>query len=140
MTDYEYIIQEVKRCHYSGWDDEALRVCVDRLPKLERQQLIALYRSRWIEHEKVLKEAVFNLLFKERIEERDRRIKAMTVDELIDNLHDENGYGKFIVLEMKERFDVLGDEDKQKVLDTLSKTTKANQRWAEGKRKQLMIK
>ena len=24
MTDYEYIIQEVKRAHYSGWDDEVL--------------------------------------------------------------------------------------------------------------------
>ena len=24
MTDYEYIIQQVKRAHYSGWDDEVL--------------------------------------------------------------------------------------------------------------------
>ncbi len=59
----------------------------------------------------------------------------MSLDELIDNLHDENGYGKFIVLEMKERFDSLEDKDKMKILDTLSATTKANQRWAEGKRK-----
>lgn len=80
--------------------------------------------------------ANYEYIIKERIEERDRKIKAMNVDELIENLHDENGYGKFIVLEMKERYDSLDDDDKVKVLDTLSVTTKANQKWAEGKRKQ----
>lgn len=107
------------------------------LPGLTREQQVSLFRSKWIEHEKTLKEAIFNLLFKDRIEERDKKIKGMNVDELIDNLHDENGYGKFIVMEMKERYDSLEDEDKVKILDTLSETTKANQKWAEGKRKQM---
>jgi hypothetical protein len=137
MTDYEYIFQQVKKAHYSGWDDEELRKCVDMLPTLSREEQLALYRSKWIEHEKALKEAIFNQLFKERIEERDRRIKAMSVDELIENLHNENGYGKFIVLEMKDRFDSLEDKDKVKIIDTLSVTTKANQRWAEGKKKKM---
>ena len=61
----------------------------------------------------------------------------MSIDELIENLQDENGYGKFIVLEMKERYDSLEDEEKVKILDTLSATTKANQKWAEGKRKHM---
>ena len=61
----------------------------------------------------------------------------MNVDELIDNLQDENGYGKFIVLEIKERYDSLDDNDKRKVIDALSATTKGNQRWAEAKRKQM---
>ena len=137
MTDYEYIIKQVKRFHFSGWDDEELRKCVDLLPRLSREQQIALFRSKWIEHEKTLKETIFNLLFKDRIEERDKKIKGMNVDGLIENLHDENGYGKFIVLEMKERYDSLEDADKVKILDTLSATTKANQKWAEGKRKKL---
>ena len=137
MTDFEYIIQQVKRFHFTGWDDEELRKCVDMLPGLTREQQIALFRSKWVEHEKTLKEAIFNLLFKERIEERDRKIKAMSVDELIENLHDENGYGKFIVIEMKERYDSLKDEDKMKSIDTLSETTNAHKKWAEGKRKQM---
>ena len=137
MTDYEYIFNQAKKFHFSGWNDEELRKCVDMLPNLTREQQVALYRSKWIEHEKILKEAIFNHLFKERIEERDRKIKAMSVDELIDNLHDENGYGKFIVLEMKERYDSLEEEDKVKVLDTLSNTTKANLKWVESKRKKL---
>ena len=139
MTDYEYIIQQVKRFHFTGWDDEELRKCVNMLPGLTREQQIALFRSKWVEHEKTLKEAIFNMLFKERIGERDRKIKAMSVDELIENLHDENGYGKFIVIEMKERFDSLDDADKMKIIDTLSATTKANQRWAEGKKKKMNI-
>lgn len=137
MTDCEYIFQQMKKAHYLGWDDEELRKCVDMLPTLNREEQLALYRSKWIEHEKVFKEAIFNQLFKERIGERDRKIKAMSIDELIENLHDENGYGKFIVLEMKDRFDSLDDEDKIKIIDTLSATTKANQRWAEGRKKKM---
>lgn len=139
MTDYEYIINQMKKSHFSGWNDEELRKCVDMLPELTREQQFSLFRSKWVEHEKTLKEAIFNLLFKERIEERDRKIKAMNVDELIENLQDENGYGKFIVLEMKERYDSLEDADKVKILDTLSKTTKGNLKWAESKRKQFKI-
>jgi len=137
MTDYEYIIQQVKRAHYSVWSDEELRKCVEMLPGLTREQQLNIYRSKWMANEKAMKETIFNLLFKERIGERDRRIKAMSVDELIENLKDENGYGKFIVLEMKERFDALEDKDKMKIIEALSATTKANQRWAEGKRKKM---
>ena len=137
MTDYEYILQQARKFHYTKWDDGKLRKCVDMLETLTRQELVLLYNSRWINGEKILKETIFQLMFKERIEERDRKIKEMSVDELIENLHDENGYGKFIVLEMKERYDSLEEEEKMKILDTLAGTTKANMRWAEGKRKQL---
>ena len=137
MTDYEYIINQVKKSHFSGWDATELRKCVDMLPGLTREQQVNLFRSKWLEHEKTFKEAIFNLLFKDRIEERDRKIKAMNVDELIENLHDENGYGKFIVLEMKERFDTLEDGDKMKIINTLMSTTKANKSLAEGKLKKI---
>lgn len=137
MTDYEYILQQVKRFHFSGWNDEELRKCVDMFPGLTREQQLSLYLSKWVANEKTLKDAIFHLLFNARIEERDKKIKAMNVDELIENLHDENGYGKFIVLEMKERYDSLEDADKVKILDALSKTTKGNLKWAESKRKQL---
>ena len=137
MTDYEYIFQQVKKFHFSGWNDEELRKCVDMLPNISRQELISLYRSKWLDQDKILKDAIFHLLFDARIEERDKKIKAMNVDELIENLHDENGYGKFIVFEMKERFDSLDDADKMKIINTLSDTTKANNSWAESKKKQM---
>ena len=139
MTDYEYILEQVKKFHFSGWNDEELRKCVDMLPNLSRQELVSLYRNKWLDQEKILKDAIFHLLFDARIEERDRKIKAMSVDELIENLHDENGYGKFIVLEMKDRFDSLDDTDKMKIISTLSATTKANKSWAETKKKEMDI-
>ena len=43
MTDYEYIINQVKKSHFSKWDDGELRKCVDMLPKLSRQELVMLY-------------------------------------------------------------------------------------------------
>ena len=52
MSDFEYIIQQVKKFHYSGWNDEELRKCVDMLPGLTREQQVSLFRSKWIEHEK----------------------------------------------------------------------------------------
>ena len=137
MTDYEYIFAQLRKCHFTGWDDKVMRDCIDKLPNLSRQELTALTLSKWTKDYPAFREEIFNLLFKGRIEERDRKIKAMSVEELIENLHDENGYGKFIVLEMKDRFDSLDENDKMKVIDTLSATTKANQRWAEGKRKQM---
>jgi hypothetical protein len=137
MSNYEYILKRAKSFHFNGWNDKDMRECLDLLPTLSHQELFNLYQSKWLAYEKPLKEALFNLLFKDRIEERDRKIKAMNVDELIENLHDENGYGKFIVLEMKERFDSLEDGDKIKIIDTLAATTKANLKWAEGKKKQM---
>ena len=137
MKDFDYILQQAKKAHYSGWDDEELRKCVDMLPSISRQELVLLYSCRWLSHDKPLKDSIFHLLLDARIEERDKKIKAMSVDELIENLGDENGYGKFIVIEMKERFDTLEDADKMKIINTLLTTTKANISWAEGKLKKM---
>ena len=107
MTDYEYIYQQVKKAHYSGWNDEELRKCVDMLPTLSREEQLALYRCKWMGNEKTLKEAIFNLLFKERIGERDRKIKAMSVDELMENLHDETCNPKDVIAEAESMlFDI----------------------------------
>ena len=48
MTNYEYILQQARKAHYSGWDDAELRKCVEMLEGLSREQLFALYSSRWI--------------------------------------------------------------------------------------------
>ena len=137
MTDYEYILRQARKAHYSGWDDTELRKCVDMLPNISRQELVLLYSSKWLSYDKPLKDTIFHLLFDARIEKRNQKIKAMNVDELIENLKDENGYGKFIVLEMKDRFNSLEEKDKVKVINAMAITTKANKKWAEGKLKKM---
>ena len=62
MTDYEYILQQAKKFHFTGWNDEELRKCVDMLPNLSRQELINLTMNRWTKEAKVLRESIFNIL------------------------------------------------------------------------------
>ena len=67
MTDYEYILQQARKAHYSGWDDAELRKCVGLLEGLSREQLFALYSSRWMKDAKILKDEIFRRLFAEQL-------------------------------------------------------------------------
>ena len=88
MTDYEYILQQAKKAHYSGWDDVELRKCVDMLAGLPRQELTFLYYSRWMKEDKVFRMSVFNTLFKEKVGKREERIKNADIDALIEEFQD----------------------------------------------------
>ena len=88
MTDYEYILQQARKFHYSKWSDEELRKCVDMLVGLSRQELTALYTSKWIKEEKVLKQEIFKQLFIDKIGKREERIKNLPIDELIKEFKD----------------------------------------------------
>ena len=77
MTDYEYILQQAKKFHFIGWNDDELRKCVDMLPNLSRQELINLTMNRWTKEAKVLRESIFNILYKDKIGKREERIKNL---------------------------------------------------------------
>ena len=83
MTDYDYILQQAKKAHYSGWNDAELRKCVDMLTGLTHEQLFALYTSKWLKDEKTLKNEVFRNMFLDKIGKREERIKNMSTEELI---------------------------------------------------------
>lgn len=76
MKDFEYILQQAKKAHYSNWTDKELRKCVDMLPSIPRQELVLLYSSKWLSNDKPLKDGIFYLLFDARIEERDKKKKG----------------------------------------------------------------
>ena len=65
MSDYEYILKQARKIHYSKWTDEELRKCVDMLPNLSREELTALIMSKWTRDAKALRESIFNILFKD---------------------------------------------------------------------------
>ena len=75
MTDYEYILKQVKLFHYKGWEAGELRKCVDMLPNLSRQELVSLFRSRWTAGDKAFREAVFNVLFEGQAGKREERMR-----------------------------------------------------------------
>ena len=80
MTDYEYILKQVKLFHFKGWESGELRKCVDMLPKLSRQELTSLYYSKWVKDDKVFRDSVFNTLFADKVGKREQRIKDMLND------------------------------------------------------------
>ncbi len=86
MTDYEYIYQQAKKFHFSGWDESELRSCQEVLPNLTREELVKLYRSKWVDDK--LKKTVFNVLFADKVGKREERIKALDIDTLIEEFKD----------------------------------------------------
>ena len=86
MTDLEYIVKQAKKFYYVQWDEAELRKCVDMLSALEHDELVRLFNCKWTK--KVLKEAIFNILYMDRIGEREKRFKEMSTVELINDFEE----------------------------------------------------
>ena len=134
MTDYEYILKQVKFFHYKGWEDGELRKCVDKLPNLSRQELLALYRSKWISDGKIIKQTIFNILFKDQIGKREERIKTEDTDALIQEYQDKKGGNVALARkEMRERY--KAGKDKEKIATVFSAATKSDQQWIKSQKR-----
>lgn len=132
MTDYEYILQQARKFHYSKWDDEELRKCVDMLPNLSREELISLTTSRWVKGGKTLKEEIFKILYMDRLGEREERFKEMSTNQLINEFEDRSsGNVSLIRQELRHRYkEDLGD-DRIKIEAVFRNGTKGDQQWIE---------
>jgi hypothetical protein len=139
MTDYEYILQQARKSHYSKWSDEELRKCVDKLVGLSHQELTALYTSKWIKDEKVLKQEIFKQMFIDKIGKREERIKNLPTDELIEEFKDKkSGNVSLIRTELKNRYKENVGEDRIKVTLAFNESSKGDQLWIENQmRKEL---
>ena len=139
MTDYEYILLQARKFHFTKWSDEELRKCVDMLAGLSRQELTALYTSKWIKDEKVLKEEIFRQMFYDKIGKREERIKNLSTDELIVEFKDKkSGNVSLIRTELKYRYKENVGEDRMKVTLAFNESSKGDQLWVENQmRKEL---
>ncbi len=128
MTDYEYIVKQVKFFHYKGWEDGELRKCVDMLPNLSREELTSLYYSRWVKDDKVFRDAVFNTLYKDKVGKREQRIKELDVVALIAEFQDKkSGNVALVRKEMRDRY--KAGKDKQLIADAFNHATKSDKQW-----------
>ncbi len=128
MTEFEYIMRQVKIFHYKGWETSELRKCVDMLPSLSREELLVLYRSRWISDGDSIKENIFSILFKDKIGKREERIKAEDTDALIQEYKDKKGGNVALARkELRDRYK-LG-KDTQKIFAAFNSSTKSDQEW-----------
>ncbi len=133
MTDYEYIIKQARKFHYSKWTDEELRKCLDMLVGLDRQELVSLYMSRWIAEEKILKEEIFKILYAEKLGKREERIKEMDLKELIEEFQDKkSGNISLVRNELKHRYKEGHDDEKMIIGNAFKESrSKGDQQWIE---------
>ena len=128
MTDYEYIIQQVKRFHFIKLDENVLRECHSILPNLTRAELVSIYRSRLLDEKHSLKQTAFKVLFADKVGKREERIKNLPIDELIEEFKDKkSGNVALIRKELRERY--KAGKDKQKIAGIFNVSTKSDLQW-----------
>ena len=135
MTDYEYIITQLKKCHFSGWDDKVMRDCIDRLPNLSRQELTALYLGKWVKEYAVFKEAVFNIMFADKIGLREERIRNLDTETLIAEFKDKkSGNVSLIRSEMQNRY--KQGRDCEIIAEAFNASNEKDQAWVKKQEKE----
>ena len=128
MTDYEYIIKELKKSHFTGWDDKMMRECIDKLPNLSRQELTALTMSKWVKEYAVFKEAIFNIMFADKIGLREERIRNLDTEALIAEFKDKKGGNVSLCREeLKARYEAGRDVDL--IAEAFNASNKKDQQW-----------
>ena len=128
MTDYEYIMAQSRKFHFTQWDENVLRECQSIMPNLTREELVKIYRSRLLDERHPLKKTAFNVLFADKVGKREERIKALDIDALIEEFKDKkSGNVALIRKELRERYKV--GKDKQKIAGIFNVSTKSDQQW-----------
>lgn len=134
MTDYEYILKQARKFHYSKWTDDELRKCVDMLPNLSRQELTALTMSKWTREAKILRESIFNILFKEQIGKREERIKNLETNALVAEFQDrKSGNVSLCRIELRERYQA--GRDMQEIAEAFNNSGEKDQTWLKKQKK-----
>ena len=128
MTDFEYILKQARKFHYSKWTDEELRKCVDMLPNLSRQELTALTMSKWTREAKILRESIFNILFADKIGLREQRIRELDTIALVEEFKDKkSGNVSLIRSEMQNRY--KEGRDCEIIVDAFNSSNEKDQAW-----------
>ena len=128
MTDYEYILAQCRKYHFTQWDENVLRECQSILPNLTREELVSVYRSRLLHDRHPLKQTAFKVLFADKVGKREERIKALDIDALIEEFKDKkSGNVALIRKELRERY--KAGKDRQKIAGIFNVSTKIDQQW-----------
>lgn len=128
MTDYEFIMAQCRKFHYTKWDENVLRECQEVLPNLTREQLVSLCRSRLLDEKHPLRQTAFKVLFADKVGKREERIKNLPTEKLIEEFGDKkSGNLALIRKEMRERYSA--GKDKTMIATAFNNATKSDQKW-----------
>ena len=128
MTDYELIMAQCRKYHFTRWDENDLKECQSLLPNLTREQLVSIYRSRLLNEKHPLRQTAFKVLFADKVGKREERIKNMDTDSLIREFHDKkSGNVALSRKELRERY--KANKDKMMIASAFNSDTKSDQQW-----------
>ena len=86
--------------------------------------------GKWVKEYAVFKEAVFNIMFADKIGLREERIRNLDTDALIEEFKDKkSGNVSLIRKEMHDRYKENKDGDRAKITTALNASTKGDQAW-----------
>ena len=93
---------------------------------------MALYRSKWISDGKIIKQTIFNILFKDQVGKREERIKNLPTEELLEEFKDKkSGNIALIRNEMKARYKENEGDDRIKIAFAFKDSSPGDQNWIE---------
>ena len=128
MTEYEYIMAQCRKYHFTQWNEKVLRDCQSIMPNLTRGELVSVFRSRLFSDKHPLKQTAFKLLFADKMGKREERIKTEDTDALIQEFMDKKGGNVALARkELRERYRV--GKDKQKIASVFKVSTKSDKQW-----------
>ena len=98
------------------------------LPSLTREELVRLYRSRWIDEKSPLRKTVLQVLFEGIVGKREERIKGLSTEELVAEFRDKKS-GNIALLrkEMRRRFQE--NRDRFVIANAFNASIKMDQQW-----------
>ena len=128
MTEYEFIMSQCRKYHFTTWDVGVLEKCKELLKKLTREDLVRVYRSRLLDDRDPLKKGAFNVLFADKVGKREKRIKEMPTDRLIVEFRDKtSGNVSLARKELRERY--KDGKDRELIMSAFNMATKHDQQW-----------
>lgn len=128
MTEYEFIMSQCRKYHFTTWDVDVLEKCKALLKNLTREDLVRVYRSTLLVDRDPLKKEAFNVLFADKIGKREQRIKEMPTDRLIVEFRDKtSGNVSLARKELRERYKT--GRDRELIMPAFNMSTKSDQQW-----------
>lgn len=128
MTNYEYIMAQCRKFHFTQWDENVLRECQAIMPNLTREEQVSVYRSRLLSEKHPLKQTAFKVLFADKLGKREERIKTEDTEALIQEFQDRKGGNVALARkELRERY--KAGKDKQKIATIFNSSIKSDQQW-----------
>ena len=130
MDNYKYIMTQCRKYRAMKWDETELARCKELLRTLSREELMNVYRSRFLIIKHPLREAAFKVLFANKIGKREERIRTMPVEDLIAEFQDKkSGNVALARKEMHDRYKRNKGDEKAKIKQAFLISTKADQQW-----------